>query len=63
MATLTVQDASLTKMADALRAGTGTTEPLTFPEEFVSQINILAASGGGGIIYERQLNYLSFLKL
>lgn len=50
MATLTVQDASLTKMADALRAGTGTTEPLTFPEEFVSQINILAAIGGGGMI-------------
>ena len=62
MATLTVQDTSLIRMADALRAGTGTTEPLTFPEEFVSKINILAAIGGGGMITPEDIGAVPYVE-
>ena len=62
MATLTVQDASLVRMADALRAGTGTTEPLTFPDEFVAQINVLAASGGGGMITPEDIGAVPYVE-
>lgn len=62
MATLTVQDASLARIADALRAGTGTTDPLTFPEEFVARINILAAIGGGGMITPEDIGAVPYVE-
>lgn len=62
MATLTVQDASLARIADALRAGTGTTDPLTFPEEFVTRINILAAIGGGGMITPEDIGAVPYVE-
>ena len=48
MATKTVQDSSLTAVANAIRAKTGGTADLQFPAEFVSAIAAIP-SGGGGI--------------
>lgn len=46
MATKTVQDSSLTAVADAIRAKTGKSASMEFPTEFVSEIGSI--SGGGG---------------
>lgn len=48
MATKTVQDSSLTAVANAIRAKTGGSGNLTFPAGFISAINDIPAGGGGG---------------
>lgn len=47
MATKTVQDSSLTAVANAIRAKTGGTADLQFPAEFVSAIAAIPTGGGG----------------
>ena len=48
MATKTVQDSSLTLVADAIRAKGGTSAQLEFPTDFVSAIQNIPTGGGGG---------------
>ena len=50
MATKTVQDTSLTAVADAIRAKTGKSASMEFPDEFVSEIGSI--SGGGGELWK-----------
>lgn len=45
MATKTVQDSSLTAVADAIRAKTGKSASMEFPDEFVSEIGSISGSG------------------
>ena len=45
MAKMTVEDSSLTAVADAIRTKGGTTDPLTFPDGFVSAINGIDVGG------------------
>ncbi|MBQ2949312.1 MAG: hypothetical protein IJD94_10155, partial [Clostridia bacterium] len=45
-----IEESSLTAVADAIRARSGTTDALRYPEGFVSAIG--AISGGGGISAE-----------
>lgn len=47
MATKTVQDSSLTSVADAIRAKTGKSASMQFPGEFVSEIGSIETGGGG----------------
>lgn len=49
MATKTVQDASLTAVADAIRAKTGKSASMEFPDEFVSEIGSISGGGGGSV--------------
>ncbi len=44
-----VTDTELTSIADAIRTKGGTSEPLTFPSEFVSAIGSISTGGGGTI--------------
>ncbi len=46
----TVQDSSLTAVADAIRAKTGKSASMEFPSEFVSEIGSI--SGGGGLSFD-----------
>ena len=48
MAYRKVDDASLSSVADAIRAKGGTADGLVFPEGFVSAISAIQAGGGGG---------------
>lgn len=43
----TVQDSSLTAVADAIRAKTGKSASMEFPTEFVSEIGSIGGGGGG----------------
>ena len=43
----TVQDSSLTAVADAIRAKTGKSASMEFPSEFVSEIGSIETGGGG----------------
>lgn len=45
--TLSVKDSSLTAVADSIRKKTGKTNKLTFPAEFVSEIESITTGGGG----------------
>ena len=45
--TLSVKDSSLTAVADSIRKKTGKSEKLTFPAEFVSEIEGITTGGGG----------------
>ena len=47
MATRSVQESSLTSLADAIRAKGGTSDTLTFPGGFVSAVEAIDAGGGG----------------
>lgn len=47
MATKTVQDSSLTAVANAIRAKTGKSASMEFPGEFVSEIGSISGGGGG----------------
>lgn len=48
MTVKTVQDASLTSVANAIRAKGGTSAQLTFPADFVTAIENISGGGGGG---------------
>ena len=48
MATKLVQDSSLTSIANAIRAKSGTSAQLEFPTDFVSAIQNIPTGGGGG---------------
>lgn len=52
MATKTVQDSSLTAIADAIRAKTGKSASMEFPTEFVSEIASISGGGGGDTVVE-----------
>ncbi len=53
MAKYFVEDTSLTSVADAIRAKSGTTETLEFPGGFVSAVEGITAGGGGnGLPYD-----------
>ena len=47
MATRSVQESSLTSLADAIRAKGGTSDTLAFPGGFVSAVEAIDAGGGG----------------
>lgn len=47
MAIKTVQDSSLTAVADAIRAKTGKSASMEFPADFVSEIGSISGGGGG----------------
>ena len=49
MATKTVQDSSLTAVANAIRAKTGKSASMQFPGEFVSEIGSISGGGGGNL--------------
>ncbi len=57
MATKTVQDSSLTAIADAIRAKTGKSASMEFPTEFVSEIGSI--SGGEDLIKKKILGQLT----
>lgn len=46
MAEMTVEDSSLTAVADAIRTKGGTSDPLVFPDGFVSAIETISSEGG-----------------
>ncbi len=52
MAKYFVEDTSLTSVADAIRAKSGTTEVLEFPGGFVSAVEGITAGGGGDTTLE-----------
>ena len=51
MATKTVQDSSLTAVADAIRAKTGKSARMQFPAEFVSEIGSISGGGGASVAH------------
>ena len=52
-------DTDLKKVADAIRETTGTTDPLSFPDGFVSAIAGVGGGGKSGLSLERH-PYLSY---
>lgn len=59
MATKTVQDSSLTLVADAIRAKGGTSAQLEFPDEFVSAIQNIP-TGGGSVVEPKDVNFYDY---
>lgn len=59
MATKTVQDSSLTLVADAIRAKGGTSAQLEFPTDFVSAIGAIP-TGGGSSVMPRDVNFYDY---
>lgn len=58
---LSVKDSSLTAVADSIRKKTGKSEKLTFPAEFVSEIESITTGGGGSTpAVEVQLSDVNF---
>lgn len=49
----------LTSIANAIRVKGGTTEPLTYPSEFVSAIEAIP-TGGGGVVEENDVNFIDY---
>ena len=61
MARKTVQDSSLTAVANAIRTKGGTTAPLEFPTEFVSAINAIPSGGGGSVsVPPKDVNFYGY---
>ena len=61
MATKTVQDSSLTLVANAIRAKSGTSAQLEFPTDFVSAIqNIPTGGGGGSSVMPKDVNFYDY---
>ena len=54
-----VLDANLTSVADAIRAKGGTSEPLSFPEGFISAVEGIQAGGGGSGGIEPTASFLT----
>ena len=50
MATYFVEDASLSAVADAIRAKTGSTDKMTFPNGMVDAIGGISGGGGGTFV-------------
>lgn len=57
--TYTVQEASLTGIADAIRTKTKSEEKLTFPDGFVEAIGSIK-SGGGAAVAEKDVNFYDY---
>lgn len=57
--TYTVQEASLTGIADAIRTKTKSEERLTFPDGFVEAIGSIK-SGGGAAVAEKDVNFYDY---
>ena len=57
--TYTVQEASLTGIADAIRTKTKSEEKLTFPDGFVEAIGSIKA-GGGAAVAEKDVNFYDY---
>ena len=53
-------DTELTSIANAIRAKSGGSSPLTYPTEFVSAINNIPSGGGGGSASEKQINFMDY---
>ena len=60
MATKLVQDSSLTSIANAIRAKSGTSAQLEFPTDFVSAIQNIPTGGGGGIARPKDVNFYDY---
>lgn len=56
MANYVVSDTNLTAVADAIREKGGTSAALEFPDEFVSAIGDISASGGGNVNISQDAN-------
>lgn len=61
MAFRKVNDDSLATVADAIRSKGGTTEPLAFPDGFVSAISAIQAGGGGSTTPSAKLGDVTFI--
>ena len=59
MAIRSVDDASLTAVADAIRAKGGTSEALVFPDGFVSAVEVIQAGGDEDYLEKRLTNTLT----
>lgn len=56
-----VNDTSLKSVADAIRAKSGISEPLEYPDGFVSAIEDIPTGGGGGsAVPEKQVNFYDY---
>lgn len=60
MATKTVQDSSLTSIANAIRTKGGTTAPLEFPTDFVTAIQDIPTGGGGASVSPKEVNFYDY---
>ena len=61
MAYRKVNDDSLATVADAIRAKGGTTEPLAFPDGFVSAISAIQTGGGGAVTPSAKWGGVTFI--
>ena len=57
--TYTVQEASLTGIADAIRTKTKSEEKLAFPDGFVKAIGSIK-TGGGAAVAEKDVNFYDY---
>lgn len=46
-------DTDLKAVADAIRTKAGSTAALSFPDGFVSAVNGIQTSGGGGVVWHK----------
>ena len=51
-------DTELTSIANAIRAKTGGSSPIVYPNGFVSEIGNIPSGGGGSAVEEKQINFI-----
>lgn len=55
-----VRDTQLTSVADAIRTKGGTSDPLAFPDGFVSAVEAIPTGGGGGSVPAKEVNFRDY---
>ena len=55
-----INESGLSSVADAIRAKTGTSDPLAFPDGFVSAVEAIPTGGGGGSVPAKEVNFRDY---